>query len=59
MTSVRILEETSLNPWMLNLSDTGKACLLEASRKLTFQCLSDENVKADIYFHINIILCNA
>lgn len=59
MTSVRLLESTLLNPWMPNLSVTGKACLLEAKCKLTFKCLLDENVNADIYFHINFILCNA
>lgn len=57
MTSVRILESTLLNPWMLNLSVTGKASLLEAKCNVTFKCLFDENVKADIYFHSNIILC--
>lgn len=58
MTSVRLLESSLLNPWMPNLSVTGKACLLEAKCKLTFKCLLDENVNADIYFHINFILCN-
>lgn len=59
MTSVRLLESTLLNAWMLNLSVTGKARLLEAKCKLTFKCLLDENVNADIYFHVNFILCNA
>lgn len=59
MTSVSLLESTLLNPWMFNLSVTGKVCLLDAKCKLTFKCLLDENVNADIYFHINFILCNA
>lgn len=59
MTSVRLSESTLLNPWMFNLSVTGKVCLLDAKCKLPFKCLLDENVNADIYFHINFILCNA
>lgn len=59
MTSVRLSESTLFNPWMFNLSVTGKVCLLDAKCKLPFKCLLDENVNADIYFHINFILCNA